>query len=64
MGILRTIKCDTEGCEKKHTETEPGGGWPGWGHVAGIMNDETGETTAYLCPEHLGKVKEVLNGMD
>lgn len=60
--ILQTIICGVEGCAERHTETGFNMGFPGWGHVAGLMNDTTGETVCHLCPKHLATVKKLLTG--
>jgi hypothetical protein len=59
MTILRTIICNK--CGARYTEQGPNMGFPGWGHIAGIQNAETGETTAHLCPSCLSKAKTFLN---
>ena len=49
--ILRTIKCDLEGCNEVYTEKKENAGFPGWGHFfGGIINDFTGSDKFYLCP--------------
>jgi len=59
--ILQTIICSVKGCTKTKTESHPNTGFVGWGHIVGIMNDETGEDRAHLCPEHLAITKKLLN---
>ena len=49
----RTIRCDVEGCGEEYTEKELNGGFPDWGHVEGVMNDETVQVGASLCPAHM-----------
>jgi len=53
MSILRTIKCNLPGCQTEQVEGAPNAGWPGWGSLSGLRDDETGETELHLCPEHL-----------
>lgn len=62
--ILQTIECDVEGCESTYTEPNENAGFPGWGHVKGIMEEKDGyiRETAYLCPGCLNKIKNILNG--
>jgi hypothetical protein len=55
MSILRTIKCNVEGCREIYTEQGPGAGFPGWGVLQGRQN-EKGETECHLCPKHLDMV--------
>lgn len=70
MAILRTITCYV--CGKQYTETQYGEGFPNWGIIQGLVNVETGEVGAEVCPEHnilvfkyLDKLKkENKNGMD
>lgn len=59
--ILRTIKCDKKKCIESFTEEFPNQGFPGWGHIAGLHDDKTGNETAYLCPEHLQEIAKFLN---
>jgi len=62
--ILSTIYCDMPGCNHSQCEIGEGSGFPGWGHVVGLVNAETGRETAHICPECKQKIKEVLeNGM-
>ena len=60
--ILQTVKCSAKDCLHTYTEKKPNTGFPGWGYVIGIMDDETGENQAHLCPNHLTIVKQILNG--
>jgi len=60
--ILQTIICGVEGCAEKYTERKYNEGFPGWGHVAGLKNDETGETICHVCPKHLAVIKKILSG--
>lgn len=60
--IIRTIICDK--CGNEFKENMENGGFPGWGHIAGIMNDETGSDKAYLCPDCLKKLMKWLNNVD
>lgn len=59
--IKRTIICGVEGCKNTYEE-KTNEGFPGWGHVAGIMNDETGEAICHICPEHLKEILKILKG--
>lgn len=61
MTIIRTIICNT--CGKQQMETKFNIGFPGWGHIAGLMNPDTGEDTAHLCPDCMIKIKEKLNDL-
>lgn len=62
--ILRTIKCDTQGCTAQYTETTENKGFPGWAHMQGdFENKEKGlHGMAYLCPNCKLKHLELLNG--
>jgi hypothetical protein len=60
--ILQTIHCSVKGCLHTLTEKHQNTGFKGWGHVIGIMDDETLEDRAHLCPDHLSIVKSILNG--
>ncbi len=60
--ILQTIKCNVKDCLHTLTEKKPNTGFPGWGHIGGLKNDETGEDWAHLCPDHLMIAKQILNG--
>lgn len=62
MALERIIKCDVESCPKTCIEEEYGAGFPGWGHMAGVEDEETKRNTAYLCPRHMQRVREILNG--
>jgi len=62
MSILRTIKCNIEGCKEHYTEKSPAEGWPKWGAIEGKQNDN-GETTFHLCPTHLMTVFDFINRM-
>ena len=63
--ILQTIHCSVKGCKNTYTEKEYNEGFFGWGHIAGLRDDRTGETIGHLCPEHLQIVERILNnGMD
>lgn len=53
---IRKIKCDFKGCDAECTEARYGAGFPGWGHIAGMVNSETGQELAHLCPEHLKQI--------
>jgi len=59
--ILRTIYCSVHRCPRVYTEKKFNEGFPGWGHINGIYNDQTEEDIAHLCPDHLEKIKGVLN---
>jgi len=59
--ILRTIFCNREGCNNSMIEKAFNLGFPSWGHIQGIMNPDTGEDVAHLCPECMLKIKEYLN---
>lgn len=63
MAILRTIRCDV--CGRTETEAAPGTGWPGWGHLAGLVDDsvliEQPSNQVALCPEDLMAVAGFLN---
>ena len=48
MTILRTIKCNV--CNAEKQEAGYNKGFPGWGHVVGFYNDQTGEEIIHLCP--------------
>jgi len=60
--ILRTIHCSVKGCPACKVEEGPNRGWPGWGHVVGLFDDQTGDQTAHLCPAHMEAIKKLLNG--
>lgn len=53
MSVLRTIKCNVDGCGNLSPEKEFGDGWPGWGELHGRVDDATGSTGFGLCPKHL-----------
>jgi len=59
MTILRTIICNK--CGARFTEQGSNLGFPNWGHIAGIRNDQTGEEGAHLCPDCLKKIKLFMN---
>lgn len=60
MTILRTIQCNF--CPAVFKEEGYNKGFPGWGHVTGILNKKTGEDTAHLCPDCLKRIINILNG--
>lgn len=62
--ILQTIKCSAKNCENEYTEKRFNEGFPGWGHIQGVEDKETGENTAHLCPKHLQIARRLLNGLD
>lgn len=63
--ILKTIHCNVRNCNNEYTEKKNNEGFPGWGHIVGLQDEETNETTAHLCPEHLQMIGRVLNnGLD
>lgn len=67
MSILRTIKCDVEGCDFQYTENIDGGGFPGWGHIKGLQfinKDGSIQDIAYICPVCLERLKVFLNGKE
>ena len=52
-------------CESRYTETGDSQGFPGWGHVIGLVDPTTGREKAHICPECKKKIIGVLNnGMD
>jgi hypothetical protein len=57
--ILREIHCDR--CKASQKETMENQGWPGWGAISGLMFEESGRDTAYLCPKCMGLIKKFLN---
>lgn len=59
MTILRTIQCNF--CPAVFKEEGYNKGFPGWGHVSGLYNPETGEDTAHYCPECKKKISDLLN---
>ena len=59
---LRVLKCDVKGCTARAVETHANQGFPGWGHVAGLVNAENGIGIAHLCPDCMAKIKRLLNG--
>ena len=60
--ILRTIFCGVNKCKNQYTEKSENQGWPGWGIVKGLSDGNGYPQDCYCCPDHLEKVKEVLNG--
>ena len=62
--ILQTIHCSVKGCKNNYTEKQFNEGFPGWGDVRGLRDDQTNEDLAHLCPEHLQPVRRILNGLD
>ena len=60
--ILGTIYCDMPGCDASYTEADDSQGFPGWGHVVGLVDPETGREQAHICPECKIKVAQILNG--
>ena len=56
------IKCDWIECDEEHLEQSFNEGHPGWGHIVGIVNTETGEENAYLCPKHKSIVRDLISG--
>lgn len=62
--ILKTIHCSVKGCDNQYTESKDNEGFPGWGHIVGLRDDQTGENTAHLCSEHLQVVRRLLNDLD
>lgn len=63
MAVLRKIQCDVTGCNSSFTEEYENQGFPGWGHVKGLMEETPNglRDMAYLCPECLEKTAAVLN---
>jgi len=59
--ILQTIHCSVKDCTNTYTEKKYNEGFPGWGHIVGLRDVQTGENTAHLCPEHLKTVGRLLN---
>ena len=57
---IRKIKCDVAGCENEYEEQQYNEGFPGWGHVGGIRNPDTGQDLAHICPEHKAKIIKLL----
>jgi hypothetical protein len=60
--ILRTVKCDVDGCNVEYSEQHFNQGFPGWGSISGLQDENGHNRTAYICPEHLQKAKDLLNG--
>lgn len=58
---LRTITCDIEGCENRHTEKQFGDGHPHWGQLKGI--NLNGSNDPHLCPTHLAQVAEFTDAL-
>lgn len=62
--ILRTITCDVRECGNSCTEEIENAGFPGWGHIQGLMcTFENGRMRdiAYVCPKCLSKLKQFMN---
>ena len=59
--ILQTIHCSVSGCDNQYKEKKFNEGFKGWGEIRGLVDDETNEVVAHLCPEHLQKAARVLN---
>ncbi len=59
---LGIIKCDVKDCPHRHEEENFNQGFPGWGHVSGLFNDDTGSDEAHLCPYHMEYIKRFLRG--
>lgn len=57
-----TITCSVSGCDNIHVEEGYNQGHPGWCHVVGIIDDESGEPP-HFCPECRNKIIEVLKGI-
>lgn len=62
MTELTEIKCNVADCKAHHKEEFFNQGHPGWGHVAGIIDTETGEDKAHACPRHMKIFKAIFNG--
>lgn len=62
--IIRTIYCDMKGCSACCVEKAENSGFPGWGHIVGLINDKTGQETAHVCPECKKRMASILNGED
>jgi len=62
MTTLRTIHCDVKACEECHVEGKFNEGFPGWGEIQGLIDKDTGNTKAHLCPKHLTIAKKLLMG--
>jgi hypothetical protein len=60
--ILRSVLCDVKGCDEQYTEQHFNQGFKGWGHIAGLEDENGHNRVAYICPKHLQKAKELLNG--
>jgi len=63
MGIEKTISCDIKDCDMKLISTLEHKGFKNWGVVQGRVN-EKGESNCYLCPKHLDKCFEFIQGKD
>ena len=50
MTERRTISCDVNHCKNTFAEEKFNQGFPGWGHIIGLINEETSETKAQVCP--------------
>lgn len=59
MAIKRTIVCAV--CGREEEAATPTSGWKGWGHLAGITLN--GEENPTLCPEHLAKTADFVDGL-
>jgi hypothetical protein len=59
MSIQRTIKCNF--CTASFSEQGFNLGFPGWGHIVGLINKETGEDTAHVCPDCMKRLVNILN---
>ena len=58
--IEKTVHC--EKCKKTLTVIGDNTGYPGWGHIAGLYNPDTGEEMAHVCPECKEMLRQWLNG--
>lgn len=59
---IRTWVCSVRDCVETVAEEKPGYGFPGWGGIGGLMDKETGEDRAHICPEHMKVIKRFING--
>jgi len=50
--ILRTIQCERTGCTNSFTEGFENQGFPGWGHIVGMIGQDASghEITITFCP--------------